>query len=165
MTRLTLEAKETIVKKAISRNGQNIKQIARENNVGYSTLQKWLKLKRDGHSLESKSCGRPSNTEEQTPPLKHLLATAKLDDAAISAYCREQGIYSFQLKQWQNELMKSSDGKTKQDKERNEIKSLRIEIKRLKQDLHRKDKALAETSALLVLKKKADLIWGDPEDD
>lgn len=45
-----------------------------------------------------------------------------------------------------------------------ETRQLREENKRLKKDLRRKEKALAETSALLVLKKKAHLIWGAPED-
>ena len=46
-----------------------------------------------------------------------------------------------------------------------ETRQLREENKRLKKELRRKDKALAETSALLVLKKKAHLIWGELEDD
>ncbi len=46
-----------------------------------------------------------------------------------------------------------------------QTRQLREENKRLKKELRRKEKALAETSALLVLKKKAHLIWGEPEDD
>ncbi len=61
--------------------------------------------------------------------------------------------------------MKNTGNEQKPSKESAELKALRSENKRLKKDLNRKDKALAETSALLVLKKKADLIWGDPEDD
>ena len=38
-------------------------------------------------------------------------------------------------------------------------------IKELERELRRKDKALAETAALLVLKKKAQAIWGDREDE
>ena len=53
----------------------------------------------------------------------------------------------------------------KEYKLRNEMKALQKENEQLKKDLRRKDKALAETSALLVLKKKANLIWGDLEDD
>ena len=45
------------------------------------------------------------------------------------------------------------------------LKKLQAENRALKKDLLRKDKALAETSALLILKKKADLIWGDFEED
>ena len=40
------------------------------------------------------------------------------------------------------------------------MSELRARNKELERDLNRKDKALAETTALLVLKKKADLIWG-----
>jgi uncharacterized small protein (DUF1192 family) len=46
-----------------------------------------------------------------------------------------------------------------------ELKALKAEITRLQKELNRKDKALAETAALLILKKKADLLWGVPEDD
>ncbi len=46
-----------------------------------------------------------------------------------------------------------------------QTRKLREQNRRLNQELRRKDKALAETSALLVLKKKAHLIWGDNEDD
>ena len=38
-------------------------------------------------------------------------------------------------------------------------------IRELEKELRRKDKALAETAALLVLKKKANAIWGDEDDD
>ena len=50
-------------------------------------------------------------------------------------------------------------------KQSEEVKNLKKENKNLKKDLNRKEKALAETAALLVLKKKAQEIWGEPEDD
>ena len=46
-----------------------------------------------------------------------------------------------------------------------ELKELRAENKQLKQDIRRKDSALAEATALLILKKKAALIWGEIGDD
>jgi hypothetical protein len=61
--------------------------------------------------------------------------------------------------------MNHSATKKQPNKLKDELKTLRQENRNLKKDLNRKDKALAETSALLVLKKKADLIWGDLEDD
>jgi len=47
---------------------------------------------------------------------------------------------------------------------RNELKKAKEDSKKLKSELNRKDKALAETAALLVLRKKANAIWGDPEE-
>jgi Skp family chaperone for outer membrane proteins len=44
-----------------------------------------------------------------------------------------------------------------------EFKASERENRKLEKELARKEKALAETAALLVLQKKADAIWGDPE--
>ena len=165
MTHLSLEAKEAIVTKALSRGDTSLEEIAKESGIGYSTLQSWLRLKREGSLLEDRRRGRPPKGQGQTPPLQHILTTVGLDEEAIGSYCREQGIHSFQLKQWQDELMTQGGDKKQSDDYRKELKLLRDENKQLKKDLHRKDKALAETSALLVLKKKANLIWGDIAED
>ena len=142
-----------------------MKQLAENSNIGYSTLQKWLRLKREGLPLTGQRRGRPTKGQGHKQPVEHLLATANLDETAIGAYCREHGIHSFQLAKWKENLM-GNTATNKQSKQINdELKKLRQENKRLKHELGRKDKALAETSALLVLKKKANLIWGEPEDD
>lgn len=163
MARITLEAKEAIVEKALSSNGIPLQQIAKDSGVGYSTLQKWLRLKREGFPLARQKCHEPP--EIHTTALQHILATEKLDEDAIGAYCRAQGIHSFQLVKWRSELMAYKTKENQSNNSRDELKALRQENKKLKKDLNRKDKALAETSALLILKKKADLIWGDYEDD
>ena len=169
MRKFTLEAKEAMVDKALSRGNQYLEQFAEENNVGCSTIYRWMKCRREGKPL-----GEPQKAQAIREALiysskKHVLATANLDKQAIGAYCREQGIYSFQLEQWREELMSNSDKNDQQDlkqeQDRGQLKKLRDENKSLKKDLRQKDKALAEANALLDLKKKADLIWGAPEDD
>ena len=83
---------------------------------------------------------------------------------SLGVYCREHGIYSFQLTQWKNAFM-TQPKVDKQKPNADEMKALITENKQLKQEIRRKDSALAETAALLVLKKKASLIWGELEDD
>lgn len=164
MTRhIPLEVKESIVKQGLSRGGKSLAVIAAENKVGYSTLQKWMRNTRAGISLsnKAKTVGQNHRADEQ---LVHLLATANLDETAVSVYCREQGIYSHQLTNWKETIMAESSSK-KHDQQSRELRLLKQENKALKKDLRRKDRALAETSALLILKKKADLIWGESEDD
>jgi cytidylate kinase len=46
-----------------------------------------------------------------------------------------------------------------------ELKALKEENKRLEKEIRRKDKALAEAAALLILKKKAAMIFGEREED
>jgi transposase-like protein len=165
MKRISSELRESIIQKALlARNqGLTLQQIAHSHHVGYSTVHKWLKKYKElGRTqLASSSRTHPLTSAQR---FEHLLATATLDAVAVGVYCREQGLYSHQLQQWKDDFMTQNPA-TKEAALQAELKALRAENKTLKKDLHRKDKALAETTALLVLKKKAQLLWGDPEDD
>ena len=73
---------------------------------------------------------------------------------------RERGLYTAQLEGWRQEMLRALGGKGKGSEQKD-----RQRIKDLEGELRRKDRALAETAALLVLKKKAQAIWGDSEDE
>lgn len=163
MRHLTQEAKKTIVEKALNRKDQNLAEIASIHNVGLSTLEKWIR-----HYKECKqnitNTTLPSTLQlSRAEQWEHLLATASLDEVKLGGYCREHGLYSFQLQQWKSEFMLQDKNQKKQEIQ-SELKALRAENKLLKQDLLRKNRALAETTALLVLKKKANLIFGELKD-
>jgi transposase len=160
MKRLSLEAKEAIIKQVLGEGGKSISEVALKNHIGHSTLQKWLRAKREGRPLSKQTPIASKQVVSNPDRLHHLLSTAKLDDEALGAYCRVQGIYSHQLVKWRDEFMTDKNS-TKNAEQLKELRSLKAENKSLKKDLHKKDKALAEVSALLILKKKADLIWGD----
>ena len=83
-----------------------------------------------------------------------VISCGALDEAQVSETCRAKGIYLHHIEQWKNEFLGSSSN---QDKvaERAETRQLKVENQELKKELHREDKALAETAALLVLKKKS----------
>jgi len=163
------ETKEAIVKQVFSKESLSLAEIARRNNLPPSTLDGWVKqaqLKAVGNASGSETTRSVSSLVPlgAAERLEHLLASAKLSEVELGAYCRERGLYSFQLDQWKKEFRVQDKEKAK-EQENAELKALRGEVKRLRSELNRKDKALAEASALLILKKKADLIWGDPEDD
>jgi transposase len=164
MAHISPEAKEAILAKALSRDGVTIKALAEQYGVGCSTLNKWLAKKRKLCLQNNRIENKCSQSKIQIQPLEHILATENLDEEAIGAYCRIQGIHSFQLKQWRESLMTVS-ASTRENKYSKQNKELRDENKKLKKDLNRKDKALAEASALLILKKKAHTIWGELVDD
>lgn len=92
---------------------------------------------------------------------------ASLDEEALSKACREQGIYPHHVEQWRQDFINSMNINSKA-KIPSETKSLRLENKALKKELDRKDKALAETAALIVLQnstpKKVRAIWGNEGD-
>lgn len=152
------EIKEAIVNKVFSQEGQSLKAIARQNNIPSSTLNGWVtKAKLKALSSQPVSQGLAGEVSAASlsaaERLEHLLASARLSEVELGAYCRERGLYSFQLNQWKKEFMVQDKEKTKAQ-ENTELKALRVEVKRLRSELNRKDKALAEASALLILKKK-----------
>jgi transposase len=94
--------------------------------------------------------------------LNMIISCDALHDQALSEYCREQGIYPHHLAQWKLDF--TNGRQSGKPVPRNEVKTLKHENKVLKKALNRKDKALAETAALLVLQKKVHEIWGNDED-
>ena len=94
--------------------------------------------------------------------LAAVLEAAALRDEELGAFLRSKGLHEAQLQQWQEQMLSGlNPAPAQRGKKAPETKRVR----ELEKDLRRKDKALAETAALLVLKKKAQAIWGDGDDD
>ena len=90
-----------------------------------------------------------------------IIETAGLNSAQLSEYCRSKGLYLEQIDQWKTATLSGYQHNTQVEEEK--IRSRREDrkqIKRLESELRRKEKALAETAALLVLSKKREAIWG-----
>jgi len=162
------------VKKALGRSDvTSLREVAGSLEVAPSTLHKWIKLSK-AQKLESfsndESLGLDQMIKEKRPQdwsqedkLQLMITCGSLDENEISELCREQGIYPHHLKQWKSDFV-GGNQPNNQVKNNSEIKNLKLENKELKKELNRKDRALAETAALLVLKKKVHSIWGNEED-
>ena len=96
--------------------------------------------------------------------LEIVIQCAALGEQAINELCRESGIYPHHIQQWRMDFVNGKKSSSVTPKS-GEVKELKIENKALKKELNRKDKALAETAALLVLQKKVTAIWGADEDN
>lgn len=159
MKRHTIGFREQAVQKALQGGSVPLKQIARDLDIGYSTLHKWIRDARNyDSSMNSKQ--RPQDwTAEQR--FQTLMKTHDLDETQVSAYCRQNGLFTHQLAQWrqtfiQPESSVSTDKKT--------VKALQQEIKTLNRELTRKEKALAEAAALLILQKKFNALLEEKEE-
>jgi transposase-like protein len=127
------------------------------NKVGISvtTLERWR-----GEFLATASDHQPRRWSPASR-LEAVIATAGLDDTARSAWCREHGVFPTALDAWKRDAIGGlgepvgDSAAAKQDRRR---------VKELERELRRKDKALAETAALLVLSKKLQAIFHDGED-
>jgi len=104
--------------------------------------------------MSSKSI--PQRPEDWTPTqrLEAIMQSAALDQEPLNAFCRKQGIFPHHLDDWKQAFINSyPSSNTKTDN------ALRLELNQVKKELNRKEKALAEAAALLVLQKKCQAFW------
>lgn len=149
---------EQALVKVYSRDGRTIRSVSEELNVGYDTLKYWIKKK----SVPKDSIGsgrekRPQEwrVEEQ---LLALQETHGLSMEEVHAWCRERGLFAHHLASWKAAFCVEGKGTPPASRD---LRALKDENEKLKRELLRKDKALAEAAALLVLQKKFRALWED----
>ncbi len=163
MERYSVGFREKVIEEGLN-SGKSHRVLAEEFGIGYSTLGKWLREYRNsGEQPLAKKEKRPQDWSVEAR-YAALLETGQLSEEEVGRWCREHGLHTHQLSRWRQDAMVGTGG-NKATAEQAETRRLREENRSLKKELRRKDKALAEAAALLVLKKKAQSIWGEPEDD
>lgn len=163
--RYSPERKEAVLRKMMPPHNRSIKQLAQEEGISEATLFNWRKQAREKGLLLPDGDSGPEGWSARDK-FAAVLETASLNETELAEYCRTKGIYSEQLSQWRKACERANDWDRENDRRLKKEKKADLKrIRKLKQELRRKEKALAETAALLVLQKKAQAIWGDPEDE
>ena len=153
------EFREAVVRRLLSENGPSITDLAEETGVSIASIWRWRE-KLSGE-LDLNGNKRPQDWSAEEKFLA-ILETAHLNEEELGSYCRRNGLTCEQLEIWKQTCISSIRKGPKVDPEK---KNLEKELKSVKRELRRKEKALSETAALLVLKKKAAEIWGLEEED
>ena len=159
------ELKEALLRRMLPPNNESISKIAKEEGLSEQTLRNWRdKARKEGYAVPGTEA-TPDNWSTQDKFLT-VVETAVLSETELAEYARKKGLYVEQIKDWKDACMNANGGIAKEAARLNrELKESQKERKKLERELQRKEKALAETAALLVLSKKANAIWGEPEDD
>lgn len=155
-TRYNQEFKEQAVAKVLQRGDKTIQNIADELNIKTFTLKEWLKKSRS--SMTDNTTNKRPADWTRAQRFQALMQSATLDDEALNAFCREQGIFTHHIETWKAEFIKEPS-KAESTAKSTSNKAMREENTQLKKELNRKEKALAETAALLVLSKKCHAFW------
>ena len=145
-------------------NNLAIRQLSQEEGISDATLPTWRAEARGKGQLGPDADAGPEGWTSRDK-FAAVLETAALNEADLAEYCRKRGLYPAQIAAWRSACEQANDWDrastarlgqaTKEEKKR---------IKDLERDLARKEKALAEAAALLILRKKASAIWGGDED-
>ncbi len=151
------EFKEQLVKKLLMADGPSVAALSAESGVGRSTLQRWRQQYRRHGGVASGGRLPAAGNKHR---LQAVIATAAMNEAERSAWCRERGLYVRELDAWRQafetaDLSGGGDCRAELVRERNSRHAL-------ERELLRKERALAEAAALLTLSKKARAIWGVP---
>lgn len=154
--------RNNVLKKVLPPENRPISEVCKETGVSDQTVRNWLKsLKTDNFDeTDGESAPESRNTSEK---MTLLLESRSIEPEKLGEWLRKNGLHTEHLSLWEQELRDKISDKNKSEKQKyNELKK---KYKALEKELLRKEKALAEAAALLVLKKKADRLWGDSEDD
>jgi len=155
--------KEAILKK-LNQSELSVRKFSQQEGINLSTLYSWQKqFKTTGFSVNKDIPTDQWSSEEK---FTAVLETAALSEVELSEYCRRKGLYPEQIKTWKQVCMSANNT------DNNSLKKVTVQsktdkkqIKQLERELKRKDKALAETAALLVLGKKFDAYYAEKEDN
>lgn len=153
------EFKDVIRAKLLNRGNRSIIEVCEEEGVSHRTAANWIHSRVISSDMKKKKSSQKWTAEQK---LKAIIETASLSESELGAYLRKEGIFSTQLEEWKKEILSSltSPQKLKLTKDDRDQK-----IKSLEKEILRKDKALAEATALLILQKKVNLIWGNKDED
>lgn len=148
--------KDRAVAGLLAPENSSVKKVAEEVGVSEKTLAQWREevLSRPACEVIWSAVSR----------LEAVIATASMDEVQKNAWCREQGLYGNDLVQWRQSATAALNAPEAERASPQQTRSDQRRIKELERELHRKDKALAETAALLVLSKKLSAIFHQDAD-
>jgi Transposase len=164
------EFKDQALLKTRSRGQRTLADMAIELNLALGTLKGWIKES----NKVTQHLSRPLPPTPTDVPAKQFSAAQRLQalneshtltGETLAAWCREKGLFEHQLQRWRHDFCSVDTKAGGADKARNPeqiaLRELRQANEKLQHNLNRKDKALAETAALLVLQKKFQALWAD----
>ena len=167
ITEYSPEFKESMLQKIFINPNRSVVSFAREANIPDSTVATWVRnhKKKNGKIMGQKKRKQLWSAEKR---FETVLIAAPMSEAEKSEYCRQHGIYPAQLKEWKEDCIagcRNAPDKKYIKAAKEKEQKYKQKTRALEKELRRKEKALAETAALLVLKKKVQEIWGEPEDE
>lgn len=165
------EQKERVLRKLLDLGGGGdapagaIAKLSNAEGIPLNTLYTWnASLKRTGAVGKFSASGNPSVTLSSRAKYEIVLKAESMTELELGSYLREQGILTEDLQHWRVACQEANDRSSIAAKEyRASLAAERTKVAHLERELARKEKALAETAALLVLRGKAQALWGDRE--
>lgn len=171
MKAYSLRYRNSVVQKLNSPGGPTAKELSARLGIPRGTLYRWrIEARVSGvpqdHGDDDNAAlplPREARRPEDWPAedkLRVVREAAQLEGADLGAFLRREGLHEADLKRWREKIEEAALSALSGTQQRSQD---RKRIRQLERDIERKDKALAEGAALLLLSKKARALWGDDE--
>jgi len=155
-----------MVSKLVGPNPMTARELSKESGLAQATLSRWL---REASTLEKMAKAKnsdpaqPRQMQDWKPEdkLAIVLEAASLSEGELGVFLRSKGISSVLLDEWRHQALTGLRG----TQQIGATIAGSKRIKDLERELRRKDKALAEAAALIILQKKVREALGDEDDD
>ena len=136
--------RQQALQKVYARGSRTVLSVAEELNMNHWTLKNWMTSKKQHNTKQGSNTAKSPANWTSAQRLDALMTTHSMDEQALNAYCRGQGIFNHHLKQWREEF----ESATTDSSHLAELRDLKSSHKILQSELNRKEKALAEVESL-----------------
>ena len=166
MTSYPKEQKAALTAKMLAPQNVSVPAIAQETGIPKDTLYCWRRQAQKATGVAPATAGSSAGGWSGEEKLTVVVETALMSEAELGAYCRQRGLYPEQVSSWREACRQAHEPSASVSAAQRSAQAAQTKrIKHLESELRRKDRALAEAAALLVLQKKARALWGEIEDD
>ena len=151
----SLAYKQKMIERLTGAGAVSANQLSQETGVSQGALSLWLREARTMHDVARRNRGAKAWTIDEK--VRVLAAASKVAGTELTAMLQREGLQLAEFEEWRLALGENTVSYAT---------TRRIRV--LERELARKDKALAEAAALLILKKKLDHYWegeGDGTDE
>jgi transposase len=164
--------KARMIKKLTGPAAISANALAKESGICQGTLSRWV---REAATV-GQPMSKPEDLEKRTErkraqdwtaaeKLQIVMEASNIGEEELGALLRRRGLHRVQLEEWRTQALSGLEPVSTKRQGRSKTTEEQKRIRELEREIRRKDRALAETAALLVLKKKAQAIWGDADED
>lgn len=150
--------KSRMLRRLVGPQAISANALAQEVGVAQESLSRWLRAARTVGTMSPSS--NPKQKWTGAEKLRVVSEARGLSESDLGALLRREGLHATELAAWRT----AAEAALNESGRRAAPSTEQRRIQALERELRRKDAALAETAALLVLKKKVQEIWGDADE-
>ena len=155
MSRYSEELKASVLKRMLPPQSRSVAELSRETGITEATLYTWRSAARKMGAVMPGGGRNRAETWDSASKFAVVLESVGLNEAELSEYCRGKGLLVEQVRAWRAVCEQANAEREVQTADyARSLKAERHRNKELERELRRKEKALAEAAALLMLAKK-----------